>query len=290
MVNEIPAEIQSSLENNLKLNILTFKFTGGGCINNGGRLAASSGDYFLKWNDAAKFPGMFAAEARGLNLLSSSKGFRIPAVVHHSVGQQHQYLLLEYIKSGTRNPDFWKSFGESLAKLHLNTASKFGLDHNNYIGSLPQRNEKDDDWCIFFIARRLKLQLALAKERQLIGGKIQDTFGKLFLKLPSLLSIERPALLHGDLWSGNLMTDDLGMPVLIDPAVYFGNREVDFAMMQLFGGFDDSYYNSYNAIFPLEKGYKERLELYKLYYLLVHVNLFGTSYLPEVVSILKRFV
>jgi protein-ribulosamine 3-kinase len=233
---------------------------------------------------------MFQAEAKGLHILGASETLRIPEVIHVGEEGSFQYLLLEYIDDGRKSPDFWESFGRGLAKMHKQSASRFGLDHNNYIGSLPQDNRESGSWIEFFIERRLRSQLAIALQNNGLNKSAASDFDKLFAKLNSLLPDERPSLLHGDLWGGNLMIADNGEACLIDPAVYYGHREVDLAMTQLFGGFDSVFFESYNEEFPLLPGYRERLDLYNLYPLLVHVNLFGGGYAAQVMSVLRRFL
>lgn len=289
-VTAIPHDIIIKLQAELNFIITNFSPASGSCINNGGILKTSKGEFFLKWNDATTYLDMFEAEAKGLRLLKQSNTFTIPEVIVHGVTEKYQFLLLDYIQSKPRVTDFWKSFGKQLALLHLNTNGFFGLDHNNYIGSLPQINDPADNGVNFFIEKRLHFQLGLATDKNLVESKTRSQFEKLFNKLTSLLPDEKPALVHGDLWSGNLMVDENGNPCLIDPAVHYGSREADLAMTTLFGGFDMEYLDEYNHIYPLLNGYQERLSIYKLYPLLVHVNLFGKSYLPEVVSILNHFV
>jgi protein-ribulosamine 3-kinase len=290
MVNDAPEQIRDHLSIGIGCRIISFSFSGGGCINHGGKLETSQGTYFLKWNDRQRFPGMFKAEAKGLQLLSDSNSVRVPKVIRVGEVAAYQYLLLEFISTKTRTHDYWVHFGVALANLHLNTSEKFGLDHSNYIGSLVQQNHQSENWIDFFVQQRLNVQLERATENNLIGKKERNKFEQLFKKLPTLLPDEKPSLLHGDLWGGNLMADEHGLPCLIDPAVYFGHREADLAMSFLFGGFDSSYLDSYNEVFPLMAGYEARFNIYNLYSLMVHLNLFGRNYLPQVVSILDDVV
>jgi protein-ribulosamine 3-kinase len=283
--------VSDELRRRLGSTISTKRFTpsGGGCINNGGKLETTGGDFFLKWNDRLRFPGMFEAEAKGLSVLQQSKAITIPTVELVGEAGEIQYLLLGFIASAAKRNDYWAQLGEGLAYLHKATARAFGLDHHNYIGSLPQSNVSNASWIRFFIEQRLEPQLVLAEDHKLIDPSLRKYFDNLYAKLPSLLSTERPSLLHGDLWRGNVMTDETGAPVLIDPAIYFGHREVDLAMTTLFGGFSDLFFDSYKSAFPLEGGFEERLEIYNLYPLLVHVNLFGAGYLSQVRSIVQRY-
>jgi protein-ribulosamine 3-kinase len=290
MSASIPQAIVAEIEARTGSAIKTFSFASGGCINHGGKVTTSQGHYFLKWNDLGKFPGMFDAEAKGLELLGSGSTLIVPKVMDFGTAGPFQFLLLEYIDSGKKTLDFWDRFGSGLARIHKRSSTHFGLDHNNYIGSLPQRNTQNTSWTEFFIHERLLPQLHFARDVGKVDHNFVRRFDVLFNQLPSLLPEEPPSLLHGDLWGGNLMIAHEGEPCIIDPAVYYGNREVDLAMMQLFGGFDRCCLESYSELYPLHPGYEERLDLYNLYPLLVHVNLFGGGYKGQVVSILNHFV
>ena len=286
MLAQIPSAIQKRIDEKLQCTLKQFSLSSGGCINNGGELNTSTGSYFLKWNDAHRFPKMFEAEAKGLGLLSIAKAIRIPAVILNDEIEKYQFLLLEWIESKNRSRKFWENAGEQLAHLHYNSQNYFGLNHDNYVGSLLQRNKAEESWVTFFIQQRLLPQLELLSPDQSLLSK----FDVLFQKLPSLLPEEKPALLHGDLWSGNLIPDESGAPCLIDPAVYYGNREIEIAFTQLFGAFDSAFYDSYQNAFRLLPGFKDRVDLYNLYPLLVHANLFGGDYLNKVKTILNRFI
>jgi fructosamine-3-kinase len=290
MLSSIPGEILSDISQSVNGEILGFAFASGGCINSGGRLKTAGTDYFLKWNHAEKFPDMFAAEAEGLSMLRTQAVIDVPKVIGTGVSGTYQYLLLQYIEEARPSRNYWESFGERLAALHKTTSPTFGLDHRNYIGSLQQHNVQSVSWIDFFIAQRLGIQLKIAKDKNRIETAVVKAFDVLISKLRDILPVEKPSLLHGDLWSGNVMINHEGEPCLIDPAVYFGNREVDLAMTGLFGGFDNSFLKSYHQSFPLLPGYEERFDIYNLYPLLVHVNLFGGGYLSQVLAILKRFV
>ena len=282
----VPKPILKALETEFGI-ALSFVLASGGCINNGGVIQFSKKSFFIKWNDAVAYPGMLSKEALGLKLLKKADAVRVPNVISEGVAENFQFILLEKIEAAGRSHSYWKNFGEQLATLHQSTSGQFGLDHDNYIGSLKQENLQRKSWIEFFIEMRLKRQLARAKH---LPTSLRSKFDVLFEKLPGLLVIEKPALLHGDLWGGNILVDEKGEPCLIDPAVYYGHREVDLAMTTLFGGFDMKFLDAYNYVFPLENGFEERFELYNLYPLLVHVNLFGGSYLSQVQAILRRFV
>lgn len=290
MQSSVPSEIAREIEARTGSTITRFSFASGGCINHGGTCKTETGSFFLKWNCQQKFPGMFEVEAKGLSLLKRSTSLHIPDVIHFGISGPYQFLLLENIEEGRRASDYWKSFGVGLAQLHRTSADHFGLDHDNYIGSLPQSNEKTQSWLEFFTEQRLRKQLRRAIDQRKLNDDTAQKFEALFKKLPTLLTHEPPSLLHGDLWGGNIMTNARGQPSLIDPAVYFGHREADLAMTTLFGGFDGAFVDHYNDAYPLLPGYEERFELYNLYPLLVHVNLFGGGYARQVAATLDRFV
>ena len=232
---------------------------------------------------------MFEAESKGLNLLREQNSVRIPEVIGFCESGTHQFLLLEFIEGKSRQKSYWQQLGHTLASLHRCTSELAGLGHDNYIGSLTQFNHQHTSWLTFFIEQRLNVQLKLAIDSGIMDSDWSKQFESIYAKLPTLLPEEKSSLLHGDLWSGNLITDENGAPCLIDPAVYFGNREADLAMTKLFGGFDDEFYISYDETLPLLPEYNKRFDLYNLYPLLVHVNLFGGSYKSAVATTLKAF-
>lgn len=289
---KVPVDVVSSISDffHQDISIKNFSQVGGGCINNGGLIQTSRGDFFLKWNDAKKYPAMFQAEAKGLKLLGNANTIRIPVVTTVGEKGEYQFILMEHIKSQPRSENYWEVLGKELAALHQSSNSSFGLDHDNYMGSLPQLNAQKNSWIDFFIIQRLEVQLKIATDFHAVENSLTKKFHALYKKLPSILHEEKPSLVHGDLWSGNLITDEKGNPCLIDPAVYYGHREIDLAMTQLFGGFNDAFYQSYQNAYPTLPGLQERLDIYNLYPLLVHVNLFGQSYLSQVNTILRTFV
>jgi fructosamine-3-kinase len=290
MSGSMPPEIVRKIEELTRERVKGFSFAGGGCINNGGRLATDKGQYFLKWNDANLYPRMFEAEAKGLDLLRKAECIRVPLPVSHGQAGAHQFLLLEYVEQANKSSGYWEDFGAKLAALHRESGETFGLDHDNYIGSLPQNNNPEQSWTEFFVAHRLRPQVDMAYKENKVDADVCRKFEAFFERLPTMLPTERASLVHGDLWSGNLLADEAGQPCLIDPAVYYGNREVDLAMTQLFGGFEPTFIQAYNSVFPLLPGYSARFDIYNLYPLLVHLNLFGSSYQPRVVSILRQYV
>jgi protein-ribulosamine 3-kinase len=284
MRRDLPDELRDALNEKFG-KVKSFTTVPGGCINNGGQLVTASGRWFVKWNDALKFPGMFDAEARGLIALSQTRCIRVPGDVSSQQVGAYQVLTMEWIQQTQATSGFWEKLGRDLAALHQTTAQRFGLDHNNYIGSLQQRNDWSDNWIDFFVRERIEPQLRILRG----ATRIQTRFETLFKLLPEIFPDEKPALLHGDLWGGNLIKDENGGPCLIDPAVYFGNREMELAFTHLFGGFDGRFYDTYKEVFPLAPGFEERVDVCNLYPLLVHANLFGGHYLLEIEDILGRW-
>jgi fructosamine-3-kinase len=265
---------------------------GGGCISQTSLLTLSNGERLFLKENGGTFGGMFRTEALGLEALRAAEGPRIPRPFAFGQSSAVQYLLMEYIEQGKRRSDFWDRLGQELAELHRsgNTA-RYGFSNDNYIGSTPQINSPEETWIRFFGEHRLRYQTNLAVRHGLISSSLHGKMERLIEMLPQLI-IEPagPSLLHGDLWSGNLMTGFSGEPVLIDPAVYHGHREADLAMTELFGGFDRRFYAAYAETFPLDPGYEERRDIYNLYHLLNHLNLFGRSYEAQVSVILHRHV
>ena len=230
---------------------------------------------------------MFPAEARGLAWLGQAGALRVPAVLAAGEG----FLALELVRPGTPRPKFDEEVGRGLAALHRTTPAGFGLDHDNFIGRLPQSNRAATapGWAAFYRERRLEPQIDSAAG--LLSPALRRDFDRLFARLDELVGPEEPpARLHGDLWGGNLMCDAEAAPCLIDPAVYGGHREMDLAMMRLFGGFRTAAFAAYHEAYPLAPGHAERVPLYQLYPLLVHVNLFGGSYVASVGSALASLI
>lgn len=232
---------------------------------------------------------MFSKEQHGLELLESTKALRTPSVISLYDGERHSCLILEYLESATRSSDYWQKLGIGLANVHRTTASTFGLETDNFMGSLEQSNQRTVSWIDFFVNERIQPQVRLALARGNMTAKEAGKVEDLCAKLPQLVMEEQPALTHGDLWSGNIMTDNFGQPVLIDPAVSYSHRETDIAMTTLFGRLPEEFYQTYTDAFKLDPGWQERLDIYNLYPLLVHVNLFGGGYLAQVMGIVKRY-
>jgi fructosamine-3-kinase len=235
---------------------------------------------------------MFIAEQRGLQRLAAANALRIPAVFacHEANGQTPAFLAMEWLGRGAANPQVDEALGRGLAQLHRATGSRYGLDHDNFIGANRQPNGQSDDWVTFFRQQRLGFQMDLAARNGYLNPWRRQRLETLLARLDDFLPASPPAsLLHGDLWGGNWLVTDNGQPALIDPAVYYGHREAELAFTELFGGFSGRFYAAYNEAWPLDTGYRERLALYNLYHLLNHLNLFGEGYGSGVDSILQRY-
>ena len=266
----------------------------GGDANDSYKLILSNGSaLFIKTNSLEK-ADFFRAESEGIAAIETTGTLRVPHI--HAVGtdNDHSFLLMEYIDSARPERDFWEKLGTGLARMHQADTSpfvkkgKYGLDKDNYIGAGSQKNAAKDSWTRFFAECRLRPQFELASryfDRDFIR-KIERLLEKLDRYL---IEPEKPALLHGDLWSGNFMSDEIGQPMLIDPAVYVGCNEADIAMTELFGGFDRRFYDSYFELMGDVPGYEDRRDFYNLYHLLNHLNLFGSSYLYAVVRIVEKY-
>jgi protein-ribulosamine 3-kinase len=262
---------------------------GGGDINSAYRLEGKDGArYFVKLNDANKL-AMFAAENIGLEQLAQTNTVRMPQPVTLGVSRHFSFLILEYLDLGGRGNA--RMLGEQLAALHRATAPEFGFALDNTIGSTPQTNGWMNDWVAFWRERRLGFQLRLAA-RNGHGGKLQELGERLLEALPVFFSgyTPQPSLLHGDLWGGNHAYLRDGTPVIFDPAVYYGDREADIAMTELFGGFDPEFYSAYRTAWPLDAGYATRKTLYNLYHILNHANLFGGGYARQAEGLMQRLL
>jgi protein-ribulosamine 3-kinase len=248
----------------------------GGCINQAQRVRCGESDYFVKLNSAS-LVDMFAAEFDGLNELRQCTALHIPAPLCWGNDEQSAWLVMEYLALGGRgNP---VALGEGLAVMHRISRAQYGWFRDNTIGSTPQDNTPSDDWIEFWQVQRLQFQLELAA-RKGAAGRLLSQGEKLLVGLPLLFDgyVPEVSLLHGDLWSGNVACTLAGKPTIFDPGVYYGDREADLAMTELFGGFGADFYAAYNNAWPLDSGYRSRKKLYNLYHILNHFNLFGGGY------------
>lgn len=260
----------------------------GGDISSVYHLQMESTDAVLKINSAEK-ADMFETEASGLKLLGEARVIRVPEVFGTGIMEGRAYLLIEYIQPGKANNRTFLDFGQKLADLHFVTNEKFGLEENNFIGSLPQTNFLHQNWAEFYWHERLHPQFQLAIKRNLISTEYIPEENSAIKTISNIFEAHAPALLHGDLWSGNYLIAENGEAVLIDPSVHFGHPYMDIGMTKLFGGFPPEFYDAYFQFSALKKNDQPQTDLAQLYYLLVHLNLFGVSYLSSVERILSRY-
>jgi len=275
------------------IQIKSFEAIGGGCINETQALKLSNGErVFLKSNPSAP-KNFFTAEADGLRLLERSKnGPSVPRPLGISTESNPQFLLLEYIESSSPKVGFASRFGQALAEMHRETQEQYGLDYDNFIGKTVQKNDLESDGLVFFREHRIRFQQELARKTRGLPTSMDKRLDLFCGKLETLLDLkdEKPALLHGDLWSGNHFASHDQVPYIFDPAVYFGLREADLAMTEMFGRLPEEFYSAYHEVFPTQPGYPERKDLYNLYHLLNHYNLFGGSYLEQADRIVRGFL
>lgn len=283
-------ELTKHLEYILCSKILKISAVSGGDISRAFLLESETEKFFCKVNSNKGAYDMFLAERNGLHALKKTKAIGVPSAFHIESYQEGAFLLMEYIE--IKNPDSknMELLGRRLAQLHQKpTNSFFGYGVDNYIGSLYQSNKQQSEWTTFYVQERIIPQFKLAFDKGLLSRNETPMENKLLKVCETFFPSVRPSLLHGDLWSGNFLIAKNGSPYLIDPAVYYGHYEVDLAMTKLFGGFGETFYRAYKEITPPEYGEKERLEIYQLYYLLVHLNLFGPSYKTPVKRILTTY-
>ena len=268
----------------------------GGDINDACILTLSDGERVFMKSNRITHADFFVTETEGLRAIASTRTLRVPQVLTQGIdeGENCAFLLMEVVTGATQQKDFWEAFGHGLARMHLSDTTafvkggRFGFTQDNYIGAGPQRNTPTDSWIAFFREHRLRPQMERAAHY--FDTAMRGQCEKLLDRLEGLLTEpDAPSLLHGDLWGGNYMTGSDGYAMLIDPAAYVGHAEADLAMTELFGGFHHRFYAAYREIHPLQEGYEDRRDLYNLYHLLNHLNLFGTGYLGSVARILARF-
>ncbi len=281
----IGKEIHNSLQNRLDVEISNSRPIQGGDIAESFLIKLSNGDrLFVKTLGDAPYD-LFATEAAGLKALSSGGYCKTPAVI----AVDTHYLALEYLSPKPATADYWQAFGQRLAQLHCLPQRDFGFDHDNYCGRTRQINTQESDGLAFFGHHRLGYQADLALSQRLIDITERKVIERLIDRLPQLIPEQAPALIHGDLWSGNHLCDENGLPVLIDPAAHRGWAEAEIAMTRLFSGFPDVFYQAYLEVNPLQPGWEERLPIYNLYHLLNHLNLFGSGYHSQVMNVVQHF-
>ena len=293
--NSLESAIESIFQK--EVHIIKESYVGGGDINSASCLSLSNGErLFLKSNSIAN-RSFFDTEEEGILAIRSTGVIDTPDLLCKGIDKERNisFLLMNMIESAKPVKDYWEIFGSELAKMHLSDTkgfvpdSVYGFKDDNYIGASKQINRPKESWIDFFRECRLEPQFKMA-ERYFDNGFIREAI-ILMDKLDKIL-IEpvTPSLLHGDLWSGNIMTGSKGKAMLIDPAVYVGHAEADLAMTELFGSLSRAFYKAYEEINVLQPGYKDRRDLYNLYHLLNHLNLFGCSYLFSVMQTVKRYV
>lgn len=261
---------------------------GGGSINPTYRAELADNRLFFIKGNKKNFADNFLQEKFNLEYLKSKSSLRIPSVIHFHQDENNCYLVLEYLEKSFEDSAFEFSLGKGLAELHKNTEKFFGWYQDNYIGSLKQSNTQCSEWNEFFVTQRLEPLMKMCYDKQMLSSKDIRAFENLFYEIKNIFPDELPALLHGDLWTGNRMNTNKGVAVF-DPACYFGHREMDIAMLNLFGNVSSAFYDGYNSIYVLEKTFKERIDICNLYPLLVHAVLFGNSYIYNIKSIIKKF-
>lgn len=259
---------------------------GGGCTADAQRIRLDTGQLLFVKQQSDPEVGQFLAEAIGLDALRRSGAVRTPKVI--AVGDR--FLLLEYVDSAPRSSTFEEQLAQSLATQHTQTSTQFGFSSDTFCGPTIQPNDQGADGYQFYSEHRFLYLAQRCVRQQALDRVAMDKIEVICNRLPQLVPIQPPALLHGDLWAGNVITDTEGDPLLIDPAVYYGWPEADLGMTKLFGGFSDRFYQIYNECRPLEAGWEERMDLYNLWHLLNHLLLFGNSYLREVERVIEKYV
>lgn len=258
---------------------------GGGDINDTAVLRTAGGRRFCVKQNAGAPSDFFHAEAAGLSAIADSASLRVPEVVFVA----EKFITLEYIPPGRKSPRYWETLGAGLAQMHRQVRQQFGFPIDNYCGLTPQPNTFSKDGHAFFRERRILFQAALAFDKGLLNARELKQIESFANRLTELIPEQQAALLHGDLWSGNIHRDEDGDPVLIDPASYYGWPEADIAMTLLFGGFAEAFYSSYLESNPLAQGWRQRADIYNLYHLLNHLNLFGGGYHGQAMAVVNRY-
>ena len=284
----IPDSVEHTVRQQTGLALTESRAVHGGSINSAAMVMAKNQKYFLKWNHHAP-DQFFEKEAEGLQALrDANHSIIVPRII--TTGNADTgcaFLLMEYVETGRSGDSF--QFGTELANLHNNHSDQFGFHSDNFIGSLYQSNKWHSSWADFYYTERLQPQLKMAIDTGKMDRSMYKHLEMLASRLDELLPPAKPSLIHGDLWSGNYLFNSGGQAVLIDPAVYYGHPEMDLAFSTMFGGFSNEFYRGYESVSQLAPNFKERIPIYNLYPLLVHVNLFGGHYINQAVSILRRF-
>lgn len=286
------SSIIQQIETATQTNLTNYSLSsiGGGCINTAYKVSAGNQHYFVKVNSPSLL-AMFEAEAAALVEMAEINAVRVPKVICYGTADGHSFLALEYITLRGLKGLASKALGQQLARLHRTEMPYYGWHIDNTIGSTPQINDREHDWITFWQQHRLERQLVFASQNG-FSGRIQDRGYRLVEHVADFFDnyTPHPSLLHGDLWGGNAASDEQGNPVIFDPASYYGDRETDVAMTELFGGFGHEFQSTYQSEYPLDAGYRVRKTLYNLYHILNHVNLFGGSYLGQAESMIEQLL
>ena len=287
----LEAELRQALAEPL-LELRQAEPVGGGCIHHALRLRTSKGDWFAKWNDDCA-PDLFLGEAAGLQALREAGGpLRIPEVLvaREPAGDRPAFILMEYLAPGPGKAGDDEALGRGLAAIHARPAAAFGFPVTTYCGPTPQDNREAGSWSEFYAERRLRPLVSRLDAEGRLGRSERELFERVIARVPALVDTgARPALIHGDLWSGNVLATALG-PALVDPACAACDRELELGITTLFGGFSERFFSAYDEALPLGPGWRERNPLYQLYHLLNHQLIFGGHYGSEAVRVARRYV
>lgn len=278
------------LSEKLHTTIKSYQPISGGDISNAYLIETSLEKFFLKLNKNPNALDIFTAEKKGLETIAATRTIKTPNAIDIGKYNEHAFLILEYIETKNPSDREMESFGFQLAELHNSQSENYvGFPEDNFIGRLHQSNKQHKTWIDFYIEERLQPQFDMALKQGFLNSKEIPSKEHLHSNLKTFFNTINPSLLHGDLWNGNYLISSNGEVYLIDPATYYGHHEVDIAMSKLFGGFSNSFYNAYQQVIPFDKNTNSRIELYQLYYLLVHLNMFGNSYYSSVKRILSNY-
>jgi len=286
----IPQTIQIKLQNFFQTKSINFETVTGGSINSAYSFKVNHDKYFLKFNHHQHYPDIITFEVEGLKALSDTHLINTPDIVLSEIVDDYEILVLPFIANEQVGKAFWEKFGSQLAAMHKeSTADAFGWHQDNYLGSLKQHNTQDESWTSFWINQRINPQLKLAIDSGSLNKNDLALFEKLFKEANNIFPKVEPCLVHGDLWSGNFISNNDFGPTLIDPAIHYGHFETDLAFTYLFGGFDHTFYNSYEEVNPVEPNFSDRKNVYNLYPLLLHLNLFGSAYYQPIKRTISQF-
>lgn len=285
----ISTELIAHISDLMNASVSYVRPVSGGDISTVSLLSTEKRSFIIKINSAPIAEAMFKAEKKGLDTIKQTETIATPRTYACDVFEGNAFLLMEYIETKSPSPQDLNIFGEQLASLHSITAADYGLSHDNFIGRLDQSNTNHAKWSDFYIRERLIPQFKVSRNRSLLSSDEIPSEQILEQRCFDLFQNVKPSLLHGDLWNGNYIISTDGVPYLIDPAIYYGHHEVDIAMSRLFGGFGNEFYKAYHKHYPVSNATEDRIQLFQLYYLLVHLNMFGSSYYGSVKRILKAY-